>query len=150
MAGISMTKMVAASPDVVFDVLTDHRGYEGFFPLTKVELEAEGSPHPNGVGAVRVFKVGSVQRGLREEVLEYDAPTRFAYSIVSKVPLLRSHRGDVTVSKAPGGSKIEYRMDAEIGAVPNFAIKAGLRAAMMAIVSGIRREAERRAKAEAA
>jgi uncharacterized protein YndB with AHSA1/START domain len=48
-------RRTAAPPQTVFDVLTDHRGYAEYTPLRRVELEREGDPPPNGVGAIRVL-----------------------------------------------------------------------------------------------
>ena len=59
-------QIVAAPPETVFDVLTDHRAYPNFTPIRGAELDPEGSPDPNGVGAVRVLTV--VGPPLRERV----------------------------------------------------------------------------------
>ena len=71
-------RQVAAPPETVFDVLTDHRGYAKITPLRKAELEREGEPAPNGVGAIR--ELSAVGPPLREEVLAYEpagaSPTR--------------------------------------------------------------------------
>ena len=49
-------KTVAAKPETVFDVFTDHRGYANLVGLIRTsELEREGEPAPNGVGAIRVL-----------------------------------------------------------------------------------------------
>ena len=72
MASFTLVREVKAPPQVVFDVLTDHRGYAAITPLRKVELEREGEPAPNGVGAIRALH--SVGPPLREEVLVYEPP----------------------------------------------------------------------------
>ena len=46
MASFTFVREVAAPPEVVFDVLTDHRGYAEITPLRKSELEREGEPAP--------------------------------------------------------------------------------------------------------
>jgi len=55
MASFRYVRQVAAPPEVVFDVLTDHRRYTEITPLRKAELEREGEPSPNGLGAIRVL-----------------------------------------------------------------------------------------------
>ena len=53
MASFTFTREIAAAPETVFEVLTDHRRYDELTPLRKAELEREGEPTPNGVGAIR-------------------------------------------------------------------------------------------------
>src|ERR1700761_7518598 len=98
MASFTLERRVNAPPEVVFDVLTDHRGYSKITPMRRVELEREGDPAPNGVGAIRVLH--SVGPPLREEILVYRPPTRFAYTVISGAPL-RDHMG--TVELTPDG-----------------------------------------------
>ena len=52
MPGYTVRREVRAPRDVVFAVLTDHEGYTALTPLHWT-LEQAGTPHPNGVGAVR-------------------------------------------------------------------------------------------------
>ena len=78
MASFTFTREIAAPPETVFDVLTDHRGYAELTPLRKSELEREGEPAPNGVGAIR--KLTAVGPPMREEVIAYEAPSRFSYT----------------------------------------------------------------------
>ena len=100
MASFTLEREVAAPPEVVFDVLTDHRGYAEITPVRKVELEREGEPAPNGVGAIRVLH--SVGPPLREEVIGFERPGRFSYRMLSGAPV-RDHVGTVSLSpRAPG------------------------------------------------
>ena len=55
MASFTFEREVAAPPQTVFDVLTDHRRYAAITPMRKSVLECEGEPPPNGVGAIRVL-----------------------------------------------------------------------------------------------
>ena len=73
MASFTIVREVAAPPETIFEVLTDHRAYSSITPLRRSELEREGDPAPNGAGAIRVL--GAVGPPLREEVLTYEAPT---------------------------------------------------------------------------
>ena len=92
MASFTYVRQVAAPPEVVFDVLTDHRRYPEITALRKAELEREGEPAPNGLGAVRVLTVAGPP--MREEVIAYEPPFRFAYKILSGLPV-RDHVGTV-------------------------------------------------------
>src|SRR5262245_56325532 len=87
-ASFTFTREIAAPPETVFEVLTDHRRYNELTPLRKSELEREGDPAPNGVGAIR--KLTAVGPPLREEVIAYESPGRFSYTLLSGLPV-RDH-----------------------------------------------------------
>jgi Polyketide cyclase / dehydrase and lipid transport len=76
MRSFSLDREILAPPATVFEVLTDHRGYVAITPLRSAELEREGEPPPNGVGAIRVLK--ALGQPIREEVVEYQPNERFA------------------------------------------------------------------------
>ncbi|HYJ20571.1 MAG TPA: SRPBCC family protein, partial [Solirubrobacterales bacterium] len=94
MASFTYARQVAAPPETVFEVLTDHRGYAKITPLRKAELEREGEPAPNGVGAIR--KLSAVGPPLREEVLAYEPGRRFAMTWQLGRP--RDKSGEVEVT----------------------------------------------------
>jgi uncharacterized protein YndB with AHSA1/START domain len=104
----------AAPPEAVFDVLVDHRRYAEITRLRRSELEREGDPAPNGVGAIRVL--GILGPPMREEVLAYERPTRFSYTLFAGLPL-RKHNGTVELTPQGGGTRIVYSVRA-IPAVP--------------------------------
>jgi uncharacterized protein YndB with AHSA1/START domain len=97
----SVTK-IRAPRDVVWSVMTDHVRYARWGRSKQVTMEREGSPDPNGLGAIRVFHAGPSK--VREEVVALDPPARLVYRLVSGVPV-RDYRsemqleedGDVTV-----------------------------------------------------
>jgi uncharacterized protein YndB with AHSA1/START domain len=148
MASFTLTKTVDAPPEAVFDVITDHRGYSDITPVRRVDLEREGEPAPNGVGAIRVLHAAGPP--MREEITVYERPTRFAYKILSGAPV-RDHLGQVTLEPIAGGTLVTYRIDAT-PAVPvvGRAFVGLLKAAVIpALLRGVKREAERRAGAAA-
>jgi uncharacterized protein YndB with AHSA1/START domain len=98
---------IAAPPETTFETITDHRRYPEFTPLRRVELERRGAEAPNGVGAIRALHL--VGPPVREEVVDYEAPARFSYRIVSGVPV-RSLVGTVLVAATPHGSLMTYEM----------------------------------------
>jgi uncharacterized protein YndB with AHSA1/START domain len=143
MASFSFEREVAAPPEVVFDVLTDHRRYADITPLRKAELECEGDPAPNGVGAIRVLS--SVGPPLREEVLVYRPPTRFSYKLISGAPL-RDHVGTVELTPNGAGTRMVY----VVRTIPTLplvgpAIVAVSKQGVKQLVNGIVAESERRA-----
>ena len=145
MPSFTLVADVAAPPAVVFDVLTDHRGYARISRLRSAELEREGDPPPNGVGAIRVL--GSVGPPLREEVVTYEPNSRFAYRLLSGAPL-RDHVGTVELGESARGTRVNYRIDT----TPTVPIVGRLvvaiaRLTVNSLLKGIARESERRAVA---
>lgn len=143
MASFTLVREVKAPPEVVFDVLTDHRGYAAITPLRKVELEREGDPAPNGVGAIRALH--SVGPPLREEVLVYEPPERFSYRLLSGAPL-RDHLGTVKLEPSATGTTVTYA----IRTMPSLplggrAVVAVVKLSIQQLLGGIATEAERRA-----
>lgn len=147
MASFTLFREVNAPPEVVFDVLTDHRRYAEISRLRKSTLERGGEPAPNGVGAIRVLT--AVGPPIREEVVVYERPSRFAYKVLSGLPV-RDHLGTVSLEPGDGGTRVTYALKA-IPTVP-FAGKAVmlvLRRAVTELLNGVASESERRALAEA-
>lgn len=147
MASFTLFREVDAPPEVVFDVLTDHRRYAEISRLRKSTLERGGEPAPNGVGAIRVLT--AVGPPIREEVVVYERPSRFAYKVLSGLPV-RDHLGTVSLELGDGGTRVTYALKA-IPTVP-FAGKAVmlvLRRAVTELLNGVASESERRALAEA-
>lgn len=147
MASFTLEREVAAPPDVVFDVLTDHRGYAEITPLRRVELEREGEPAPNGVGAIRVLH--SVGPPLREEVIGFERPGRFSYRLLSGAPV-RDHVGTVALEPEGAGTKITYAVHTTPTApVAGAAVVAVVKLGIKQLLGGVVGESERRAAAPA-
>lgn len=143
MASFTFEREVAAPPEVVFDVLVDHRRYAEITPMRRSVLEREGDPAPNGVGAIRVLS--AVGPPLREEVLAYQPSTRFSYTLISGAPV-RDHVGTVELTPAGAGTKVVYAVRTTptipvVGPVVVAVVKQGIKQ----LLSGIATESERRA-----
>jgi uncharacterized protein YndB with AHSA1/START domain len=145
MASFTFTREIAAPAETVFEVLTDHRGYTELTPLRKAELEREGEPAPNGVGAIR--RLTAVGPPMREEVIAYEAPSRFSYTVLSGLPV-RDHVGTVELSPNGSGTKMVYavRTHATLPLV-GFAVVAAVKRAISGLIDGVASESERRAAA---
>ncbi|HEX6152827.1 MAG TPA: SRPBCC family protein [Solirubrobacterales bacterium] len=143
MASFKYVRQVAAPPEIVFDVLTDHRRYTEITSLRKAELEREGEPAPNGLGAIRVLTVAGPP--MREEVIAYEPPSRFAYKILSGLPV-RDHVGTVELQPADGGTEVVYAVKTTptlpLGG-PVFMLV--LKKAIRDLLGGVAKESERRA-----
>jgi uncharacterized protein YndB with AHSA1/START domain len=145
MASFTLRSTIAAPAELVFEVLTDHRGYAHLTPLRSSTLEREGQPTPNGVGAIRVLKLAGPP--IREEVTEYDAPTRFAYKMLSGAPV-KSHTGTVDLSGQGATTELTWRVDSTPSIpVPAPVWAAVMRPAISMLLKGVKRESERRAGA---
>jgi uncharacterized protein YndB with AHSA1/START domain len=143
MASFRYVRQVAAPPEVVFDVLTDHSRYAEITSLRKAELERTGDPEPNGVGAIRSLTVAGPP--MREEVLSYERPSRFSYKILSGLPV-RDHVGTVELQPKDGGTEVTYAVKTTPTvplAGPVF--MAFLKKAIRDLLGGVAKESERRA-----
>lgn len=143
MASFTFERQVAAPPETVFEVLTDHRRYSEITPLRKSVLEREGDPAPNGVGAIRVLS--AVGPPLREETIAYEAPRRFSYKLLSGAPL-RDHVGTIELTPQDGGTRFVYAVRTQptlplVGGVAVAVAKLGVKQ----LFEGIAKESERRA-----
>jgi uncharacterized protein YndB with AHSA1/START domain len=145
MASFTYRRRIAAPPQTVFDVLTDHAGYAALTPLRKSALEREGEPAPNGVGAIRILT--AVGPPLREEVIAFQPPTRFSYKLLSGLPV-RDHVGTVELSADGDGTAMVYAVRT-IPTVPLVGpvVVAVIKPAVKSLIKGIVDESERRAAA---
>jgi uncharacterized protein YndB with AHSA1/START domain len=143
MASFTLVRQVAAPPETVFEVLTDHRGYADIMPIRSADLEREGEPAPNGVGAIRVLR--SVGPPLREEVLAYEPSRRFSYTLLSGAPV-RDHVGTVELTSRDGGTEVVYAVRTmPTLPVGGFAVVAVVKQAIGQLLKGVVAESERRA-----
>ncbi len=148
MASFTFVREIDAPPEVVFDVLTDHRRYAELTLLRRSELEREGEPAPNGVGAIRVLH--SVGPPLREEVVAYERPSRFSYTVLSGAPI-RDHLGTAQLASAGSGTTLTY----SVRMMPTLPLAGGAVVALVKqgikqLLNGVSAEAERQAAAAVA
>jgi uncharacterized protein YndB with AHSA1/START domain len=144
-ASFTFTREIAAPAETVFEVLTDHRRYAEMTPLRKSELEREGEPAPDGLGAIR--RLSAVGPPLREEVIAYAPDERFSYKLLSGLPV-RDHVGTVKLTAAGSGTEMIYAVRTQptvpvVGPVIVAMVKQGVKG----LVDGIVKESERRAAA---
>lgn len=145
MASFTFMREIAAPPETVFAVLTDHRRYSELTPLRKSEIEREGEPAPNGLGAIR--KLTAVGPPLREEVIAYEPDERFSYKLISGLPV-RDHVGTVKLTAGANGTEMVYAVRTQptvpvVGAI----VVAVVKQAVKGLVDGVVKESERRAAA---
>jgi uncharacterized protein YndB with AHSA1/START domain len=142
-ASFTLTREIEAPPETVFEVLADHRRYAEMTLLRRSELEREGVPAPNGVGAIR--KLTAVGPPMREEVIAFEPPSRFSYTVLSGLPV-RDHVGTVELAASGSGTRMVYAVRTQptlplIGG----AVVAAIKQAVKGLIDGVARESERRA-----
>lgn len=111
MIEFTLTRTTSAPIEAVFNALTDHRGIANYARAARRStLDREGTPAPNGVGAVR--RIEAVGPAIVEEIIEYDRPTRYAYKMVSGAPV-RDHIGTVTLRPAGSGTEVKWHLQSK-------------------------------------
>ena len=86
---------------------------------------------------------------MREEVIAYEVPNRFSYTVLSGLPV-RDHVGTVELTPASGGTKMVYAVRTQptlpvVGGVVVAVIKQGIKG----LIDGVSAESERRASSAA-
>lgn len=108
MIDFALTRTSTASIETVFDAMTDHRGIADYVWLCRRStLDREGTPAPNGVGAIRRLVV--IGPPFVEEIIEYQPPTRYAYKMLSGAPA-RDHIGTIELSEAGTGTAVNWHL----------------------------------------
>ena len=103
---IRVEKFLAAVPERVWEIISDHRGMDRWLvPGMQVRLEPEGDPPPNGRGAIRVIeRFGYCGR---EEVLAFEAPRRMTYTVLDGFPI-DDHLGELLLEPRDGGTHLVW------------------------------------------
>jgi uncharacterized protein YndB with AHSA1/START domain len=108
MTDFTLTRTTTAPIEAVFDSLTDHRGIANYVKAARRStLDREGTPAPNGVGALR--RIEAVGPAIVEEIIDYERPTRYAYKMVSGAPV-RDHVGTVTLRPVGTGTEVSWHL----------------------------------------
>lgn len=81
--------------------LADATSWPRWSPIGAAEVERRGP----GLGEIRRFTTGRVIS--REEVIAFEPPRRFAYRLLSGLPL-RDYCAEVVITPAGDGSRIEW------------------------------------------
>ena len=131
----TVTRTVAVPVDTVWAVLTDHEGMSNWGPGVQAQVTKSGVPDRNGLGAVREIKPPAPMPAIVEEIIEFEAPHKFAYRALAGVPL-RNYRGDVELSADGDGTRIRYSISGDhrlplVGKAATRAIAFGLISALM-------------------
>jgi len=149
MQHVKATARSKANREAVWRVVADAESWDSWGAWRAAELEREGTPPPGGVGAIKV--ITSEARSLtgrpvvsREEVTEYDPPSRFGYKLLSGLPV-RDYNASITLADAPdGGTEITWqsRFEGKLPLVGGL-LRRALQRFMEDAVKRLAREAER-------
>lgn len=107
---IALERWVNAPASRVFAVVSDHERMPEWFPAREVVRRRPGSPHPDGVGAVRVVR--SAGLAVEEAVTAFEPDEGLAWVLVAGAPL-RSARGDVRLRAEGEGTRVRWSLDFE-------------------------------------
>lgn len=118
MPSFTVTARSSRPVQEVWDRLADGANWSTWAPFRRSQLAKEGTPAPDGVGAIRRFGTGPVTSV--EEVVAFDPPRHLAYRLVSGLPV-RGYEAHVELEDAPGGgTTITWRSSWESSAPPAF------------------------------
>lgn len=108
MQTIDITETIALPIDRAFELLADHANYHRFPGITRSELLQEGTPTPNGLGAVRRIALRNVV--LDEEITAFESPKQMSYRIIASKPVKVVHQGGrIEMTAVPEGTRIRWR-----------------------------------------
>jgi uncharacterized protein YndB with AHSA1/START domain len=102
---IEVTQAIAAPPDEVFAIYTDHVGWERWAGVKEVVLRQTGDPPPNGLGAIRVIRARGM--AIEEEITAFEPPRRLGYRLVAGAPV-RDHAGEVRFEPDAAGTRVTW------------------------------------------
>ena len=107
MRSLHVTRTIPGPPEPIFDLLADHANYDRFRPIHGSELVREGTPAPNGVGALRRIKVRPLT--FEEEITAYERPTRLDYLIVKLNVPFHHDGGSITLAPEGEATRVDWR-----------------------------------------
>ncbi|WP_374023548.1 SRPBCC family protein [Mycobacterium sp. HNNTM2301] len=108
MIEFTLTRTSTAPIETAFEAITDHRAIaDHVWAIRRSTLDREGTPAPNGVGAIR--RLVAIGPPFVEEIIEYERPTRYAYKMLSGAPT-RNHIGTVELRETGTGTEISWHL----------------------------------------
>jgi len=98
---VDVEAVSTAGPATIYALLTDGTTWPRWSPIDSFELERPGDPPPEGVGAIRVLRLGRTTG--RDEILELVPNQRIRYATLSGVPV-RDYLGTVELEPLGDGT----------------------------------------------
>lgn len=97
---VDVTQNFTASRDTVFEYIAEHENLAPMFQA-KVTRIKDGDTERNGVGSVRLVKLGPTP-AVEETQTKFERPGLIEYR-VTRGPVIRNHIGIITFTELPGG-----------------------------------------------
>src|SRR5947208_12067267 len=107
---VVVTRRSHAPIEAVWALLAHADQWREWTAFSKTELEREGAPDRDGVGAIRRF--GFPIFTSREEIVAFEPPTHLGYILHAGLPL-GGYRSDVTLTPHGGGAELQLRSSVE-------------------------------------
>jgi len=141
MVSIRLRAHIRAPLEQVWWTLSHHEGFADFSALRAVRLRREGTPDPDGLGAIRVMHGPGLR--IEEEVVSWDPPHAYEYRLLRGAPI-RDHRGRVSVSGDEQASDVEWNISFR-PVVPGtgWLLRAALERAIGSMLGAMTRQLER-------
>ncbi|MFH5211568.1 SRPBCC family protein [Antrihabitans sp. NCIMB 15449] len=142
MASYTVDTVIEAPRDVVYSIFADRENNSDFLPIS-TRLKTPGTTERQGIGAVHFIGLGPV--GASEQIIELVPGERIVYKVVAGLPVKR-HVGTIGFTDAANGTRVVYTMESEPKLpVPGKVLEMALKVLIGAFVSGVRKEAAKRA-----
>lgn len=102
---VDVEQRSAASPEQVWALLADVTTWSAWGPWDETTLAQQGSPPPEGPGAIRHLRRG--RRVSVEVVVVADPARRLSYRLLAGLPI-RNYLAEVTLEQRAGGTLIRW------------------------------------------
>ena len=112
---IDLKQVVDAPQQVLWDRVSNHDGTAEWVKrwVKRVEVKTPGTEDRNGVGAIRGLKVAGWPE-LKEQVVLFEPPNRFRYSLISGLPQVTDHLGELSVTRLDDDrSEVAWKVNLE-------------------------------------
>ena len=141
MSRVEVDRLFPHPVDRVFLRYTDHAGWTDWAGVGRVYLTRDGSPDPNGKGAVRAF---SSSPGLREEVVRFEPPSLMEYRVIQGPVPMRDHLGEVRFTPEGSGTRLSWRVTFR-SAIPGLGwlLERGFTVLFRRMLAGLARDLDR-------
>lgn len=106
MQTITLSKVIPAPIDIVFDEYTDHERLSDLPMAISSKVTRPGTTEKNGLGAIRRLNGGAIQ--LEEEITAFERPRLMEYRITWSFPRSRHDLGRVEFTEVEGGTRVDW------------------------------------------
>ena len=112
---IDVNQVVDAPQQVLWDRVSNHDGTADWVKrwVKRVEVHRPGIEDRNGVGAIRGLKVTGWPE-MKEQVVLFEPTHKFQYSLISGLPQVTNHLGEVSVTRLDDDrSEVAWKVNLE-------------------------------------